>query len=142
MCSRHSETKQIKTLEFGAEKGLFQGHARRPVAHTRKNTQLLKGFQQDSFKSKVRVGVVSCFKLLSVLWWLQEQRILCSCSCPARSGQDVPVNLQQDKCNSLSCNFLSLYEWILKSQSPENRLSCIFQAIGNVLLQMVPSPHD
>ena len=23
----------------------------------------------------------------------------------------VPVNLQQDKCYSLFCNFLSLYEW-------------------------------
>ena len=24
---------------------------------------------------------------------------------------NVPVNLQQDKCYSLFCNFLSLYEW-------------------------------
>ena len=37
--------------------------------------------------------------------------ILCSCSCPHRSGHDVPVNLQQDKRYSLFCNFLSLYEW-------------------------------
>ena len=29
---------------------------------------------------------------------------------------EVPVNLQQDKCYSLFCNFLSLYEW--KSVTP------------------------
>ena len=29
-----------------------------------------------------------------------------------------------------------------KGQSPENRLSCIFQAIGNILLQKVRSQHD
>ena len=28
-----------------------------------------------------------------------------------RSGHDVPVNLQQDKCYSLLYNILSLYEW-------------------------------
>ena len=37
--------------------------------------------------------------------------ILCSCSCPGRSGHNVPVDLQQDKCYSLFCNFLSLYDW-------------------------------
>ena len=47
--------------------------------------------------------VAGCFKLLGA-------RILCSYSCPHRSGQDVPINLQKDKC-SLFCNFLSLGEW-------------------------------
>ena len=28
-----------------------------------------------------------------------------------RSGHNVPVNLQQDKCYSLFCNFFSLHEW-------------------------------
>ena len=79
--------------------------------------------------------MVCCCKLLSV-------GILCSHICPLRSGQDVPVNLQQDKCYSLFCNFLSLYEWTLKGQSPETRLSCIFHAIGNILLQKVQSQHD
>ena len=27
------------------------------------------------------------------------------------TGHNVPVNVQQDKPYSLSCNFLSLYEW-------------------------------
>ena len=62
-------------------------------------------------------------------------KILCSCSCPPRSDHDVPINLQPDKCYSLFCNFLSLYEWTLEGQSPENSLSCIFQVIGNILSQ-------
>lgn len=37
--------------------------------------------------------------------------ILCSCSCPRRSGHNVPVKLQQGKCCSLFCSFLFLNEW-------------------------------
>ena len=37
--------------------------------------------------------------------------ILCSCNYPGRSGHDVPVNLQHDKCYFLFCNLVSLYEW-------------------------------
>ena len=37
--------------------------------------------------------------------------ILCSCSCPRRSGHDIPLNFQQDKYYSLFCSFLSIYEW-------------------------------
>ena len=49
--------------------------------------------------------MASCCKLLGV-------RILCSCSGPCRSGHDVSVkHLQQNKCYSLFCNFLSLCEW-------------------------------
>ena len=36
--------------------------------------------------------------------------ILCFCSCPCRFGQDVPENLQQDKCYFVSYNILSLYK--------------------------------
>ena len=39
--------------EFGAEKGLLQGHARRQVAHALKNPKLPKGFWQSTFKSQV-----------------------------------------------------------------------------------------
>ena len=78
-------------------------------------------------------GKVGCCKLLGV-------GILCSCSCPRMSGRDVPVNLPQDKCYSLFRNFLSLYKWTLKGQSLENRLSCIFQAIDNILLQTGTEP--
>ena len=41
-------------------------------------------------------------------------RILCSCNCPFRSGHNVL----------------------------ENGLSCIFQALGNILLQKVQNQHD
>ena len=36
--------------------------------------------------------------------------ILCSYSCPLRSGHNVPVNLQHDKSYFLFCKFLSLYD--------------------------------
>ena len=38
--------------EFGAEKGLLQGHARRQVAHALENPKLPKGFWQSAFKSQ------------------------------------------------------------------------------------------
>ena len=133
MCPTHSEAKQTETSEFGAEKGLLQGQAKSRVGCTPQIPELPEGFQQSIFKGKVREGR-GC-RLLGA-------GILCSCSCPRRSGHSVPVNLQQDKCYSLFCNFLFLYEWTLKGQSPENRLSCIFQAIGNILLQKAQSQHD
>ena len=68
-------------------------------------------------------------------------RILCSCSCPCRSGHNVSINLQ-DKCYSLFCNFSSLDELTFKGQSPENRQSPIFQTIGKILLQKVQTQHD
>ena len=78
-------------------------------------------------------GKESCCEFFGV--W-----ILCSCSYPCRSGHNVLVNLQQMLFSVLQ--LLSLYEWTLQGQSPEKTLSCIFQAIGNVLLQKVQSQRD
>lgn len=89
--------------EFGAEKGLFQGHVGRWVACAPQTPKLIEGFQQSAFKGKVR-GEVDCHKLLLV-------GILCSYSSPHRSDQGIPVNLQGDKCYSAFCNFLSLCDW-------------------------------
>ena len=50
----HSEAKHTKMSEFGAEKGLFQGSARRRVAYTLKRPELPEGFWQSIFKSQVR----------------------------------------------------------------------------------------
>ena len=47
-------------------------------------------------------GVAGCYKLLGA-------RILSSYSFN-RSGHSRPINLQQDKCYSLFCNFLFVYE--------------------------------
>ena len=54
----HSEAKQTETLEFGAEKGLSLGHARRTRmgAHAQKTLKLLQGFQQSIFIGQVREG--------------------------------------------------------------------------------------
>ena len=59
-------------------------------------------------------------------WKPLGPRILCSYSCPHRSGNNVPVNFQQDKYYSVFCNFVSLCEWKsvipLKGQNPERAL--------------------
>ena len=47
VCLTHSETKQTKMLEFGAEK-VIAGHCKSP--------KLLKGFGEGIFKGKVRKG--------------------------------------------------------------------------------------
>ena len=48
VCPTHSEAKQTETLEFGAEKVLLQGHARRQVAQAPQNPELLEGFQHST----------------------------------------------------------------------------------------------
>ena len=74
--------------------------------------------------------MTSCCKLLAGVPY--------SCSCPPRSGQNGPINLQKDYCYFLFCNFL-ISMWMeryftFNGPSLENRLSCIFQAIVNILL--------
>ena len=68
------------------------------------NPELPKGFQQSIFKGKVREG---CGLLLQISWFWNP--LFLQPSTQVRSH--IPVNLQQDKCYSLFCNFLSLYEW-------------------------------
>ena len=83
-------------------------------------------------------GTAGCCELLG-------PGILCFCSCPCRSGHNVPINPQED--NSLfSVLQLFVCAWTercctFKGQSLENGLSCIFQAVGNILLQKVQSQH-
>ena len=62
----HSEAKQSETSEFGAERGLLQGHARRWVAHALKIPELPEGFlRQSIFKSQVSgVGLRVCDQLM------------------------------------------------------------------------------
>ena len=93
-----------------------------------------KGFSKAFLKVKCGRGMVSCHKLLGV-------GILCSSSCPCRSGHNVSINLQ-DKCYSLFCNFSSLDEWTFKGQNSENRQSPLFQTIGKILLQKVQTQRD
>ena len=101
---RPNKLKQ-RTLEFGAQKGLLQGHARRMGGSFSKKPELLQGFNKALLKAKWGRVMVGCCKLLGV-------GILCSCSHPHSPGHDVSVNLQQDK-YYLFCNFVSLYKWKL-----------------------------
>lgn len=46
---------------------------------------------------------------------------------------------KKNKGYSFFCNFVPLCEWTLKGQSLENKQSCIFPGMGNILLQKVQS---
>ena len=139
LCQMHNEAKTNKQTNKNLkhqnleQRSLLYALQGEGVFHAPKTLSSPKGFTKAFLKARWERGVVSCCKLLGL-------GILCCCSCPQRSGQDVPINLQQDKCYSLFCNFLSLYEWTLKDHNPKNRLSYIFQTVGNILLQKVQSP--
>ena len=123
-----------KTAEYGAEKGLLQGHARRRggggVAHAPKNPKLPKGFQQSIFKGQVREGRGRlwqnswCLNPLFLQLFMQV-RSQCSCKPPTRQMLfpvlQLCISLGMEKC------------YTLKGHSLENELSCIFQARGNIL---------
>ena len=91
------------------------------------NCELLKDFSKALLKIQ---GERRAFLVVATSWC----RNLLFLLLPVHIGQvTVPVNLQQDKCYSLLCIFLSLYEWTPTGQSPKNRLPCIFQPTGNIL---------
>ena len=51
----HSEAKQVRTRQCGAEKGLLQGHVRRQVSGScLKNPELPESFQQSPFIRKMK----------------------------------------------------------------------------------------
>ena len=54
--------------EFGAEKGLFQGHVGRRVACAPQTPKLIEGFQQSTFKGKLGE---KCGQLLEMSLFLQ-----------------------------------------------------------------------
>ena len=84
----HSEVKQTKMLEFGAEKGLLHGRTRRQVAHALKCSKLPEGFQQSIFKSQISrvVGegqwLLGLYQLVhnSVYKFLGSRRLIAICS--------------------------------------------------------------
>ena len=104
-CAQHAvRPNSTETLESGAEKGLFQSPTRRWVAYAPQPRTPWSISTKIFLKSTWGRDLIVCCRLLGV-------GILCSSCCPCRSGHDVPVNLQQDKCYSLFCNFISPREW-------------------------------
>ena len=115
-----------KTSEFGVEKGLLQGCARRQVALAPWNPELLKGFQQSILKGKVREGCG---------WWLQTSWGWNLLSTSVRSQCSFkPPSKQILFC---FCNFFSLIGmekcYTLKGHRLENRLSWLCQALDDIL---------
>ena len=74
--------------------------------------------------------MTSCCKLLTA-------GILCSCHCPHRSAHSAAINLQQEEYYSLFCSILMNKCYTIKGQRLENWLVCVFQTIGNILLEKV-----
>ena len=52
LCPTHSEAKQTKMSEFGAEEGLLQGHARRQVARAQNTPNSPKSFSKALLKAR------------------------------------------------------------------------------------------
>ena len=100
----HSDANQTKTSVFGAEEGLSQGQERRWVTSCPTNPKLPKGLQESILKPKWERGLVGCCRLLVLKSFVLAAFHL-------RSGHSVLINLQQDECYSLICNFLSLNGW-------------------------------
>ena len=102
----HSDANRTKTSVFGAEEGLSQGQERRWVCEMGPtNPKLPKGFQESILKPKWERGMVGCCTLLVLKSFVLAAVHL-------RSGHRVLINLQQDECYSLICNFLSLNKWM------------------------------
>ena len=60
VCQMHSEAKQTETSEFGAEKSLLQGHARRMGDSASKTTELLTVFREKFLQAKFGLRAVEC----------------------------------------------------------------------------------
>lgn len=81
------QTKPTETLEFGAEKGLLQSHARRRwLMLPPKSWTLWRVSRKHFLKARWGSGVVGCRKLLSV-------GILCFCRYSQRSDRNFPIKL-------------------------------------------------
>ena len=87
ICLTHSEAKQPKMSEFGAEKIHCRAMGGKWIAHTSKTPNSLKGFSKALLKAGSGRGVASYCKLPCA-------GILCSYSCLGRSGYNAAVNLQ------------------------------------------------
>ena len=98
-CPMHSEARQTETLEWGRER-FIAGSCKELGGSCLKDAKLSEGFWQSIFKGQVRERRG---------WSLPTSR----CRNPLflqLPGHHSPLNLQQDKCYSLFCNFLSLCE--------------------------------
>ena len=64
----HNEVKQNKMSDFGAEKGLLQGQARRMGPLRSKNLKLLDGFWEKVFLGKIWGEGCRVYDFLLIGW--------------------------------------------------------------------------
>ena len=60
VCQMHNEAKQTEMSEFGAQKGLLQGHARKMGDSGSKTTELLTAFRDKFLQAKFGLRAVEC----------------------------------------------------------------------------------
>ena len=102
-----------RNIEFGAEKGLLQGHARRLVPCASQTLNSLKGFSKALLKAKRWSGMLATVHIHQV----------------------ISVSLEDQRFLQLFISVWIRRYYTLKGQrSLENLLSCVFQIIGNVFL--------
>ena len=104
LCSMASEAKQSGMSEFGAEKGVLQGHTRRWVPLPNKSPNSPKAFSKTFWKARW-----GCRRWLLQTSW--RRKILC----PLRSGRGVPVTSNKENVVLCSTTFICIW---MKSVMP------------------------
>ena len=79
VCPTHSEAKQTETLEFGAEKGLLQGQARRTGGSCPKTLDSSKGFSKVLLKARQGRGITGYGISLCTILWLVDGEVTGQC---------------------------------------------------------------
>ena len=124
VCLTHNEAKQYPNIGVWSRQRFIAERCKEMGGSWPKILNSLKDFSKAFLKVRWEKAEDGCENPLFLQLW-------------GRSGHSVSVNLQQDRCYCLFCNFL-ISLWMdryctLKCQSSENGLSGIFQAIGNIL---------
>ena len=100
LCAQSTEKpNNVQRLELGAEKGFITKTCKETGSSRFKNPKFLGGFQQSPDTGKRREGCGQLLQLLSIGFFVLAA---VSVGQVTRSGHNVPVNLRQNTCYSLS----------------------------------------
>ena len=99
MCPEHREAKQCPNAGAGSRKRFYHKDLQGDCSSRLKNPKFLGGFQQSPDTGKRREGHGQLLQLLSMGFFVLAA---VSVGQVTRSGHNVPVNLRQNTCYSLS----------------------------------------
>ena len=134
LCLMYNEAKQTKMSEFGAEKGLLPGQARRMVARAQKTLKpLMVCFSGEIFIGKIWGEGCRVCDFLLIGWWWGNKAVLQE-SCPQ---SEITIlhrgNLLQKNSKILLCIFLE------RNQDPAPRLHDGFLTVPPFFLNSLSS---